>query len=123
MYLDTHVVVWLYAGLIEKLTDAAEKAMDNSDIVISQFVRLEMQCLYEIGRIRERPDAITKSLFKSIHLKISEQPLETIIEEALNIGWTRDVFDRLLVGEAKSVGCGFVSADETIRSNYKYAIW
>lgn len=123
MYLDTHIVVWLYAGLIEKLTNAAKRAIDDHDNVISHFVRLELQYLYEIDRIRAKPDRITKNLFKSINLRVSNQPLETIMEEALRISWTRDVFDRLLVAEAKSVGCGLVSADETIRSNFKHAIW
>lgn len=123
MYLDTHIVVWLYAGLIEKLTNAAKRAIDDHDNVISHFVRLELQYLYEIDRIRAKPDRIIKNLFKSINLRVSNQPLETIMEEALRISWTRDVFDRLLVAEAKSVGCGLVSADETIRSNFKHAIW
>ncbi len=123
IYLDTHIVVWLYAGLIEKLTNAAKKAIDNHDNVISHFVRLELQYLYEIALINDKPDRIITSLFKSIHLRVSIQPLETIMEEALRISWTRDVFDRLLVAEAKSVGCGFVSSDTTIRSHYKHAIW
>ena len=123
VYLDTHIVLWLYAGLIEKLTAAAETAIENCDIIISQFVRLEMQYLYEIGRIKVKPDAIAKSLFRSVGLKISDHPLEAIIGEALKISWTRDVFDRLLVAEAISVGSGLISADETIRSNYKLAIW
>ena len=123
VYLDTHIVVWLYAELIEKLTPAAEKVIEDDDIVISQFVRLEMRYLYKIDRIRTRPYPITKSLFKSLGLKISNRPLETIMEEAPRISWTRDVFDRLLVAEAESAGCGFVSADKTIRSHYKRTIW
>ena len=29
VYLDTHIVAWLYSGLTEKLTENAKKAIDN----------------------------------------------------------------------------------------------
>ena len=123
VYLDTHVNVWLYAGLVDKLTDAAKKARDESDLFVSQMVRLELQYIFEIGRIKVRADTIIKSLSKTIGLKISAVAFNQIIEEALKISWTRDVFDRLLVAEAKTLKHGFVSADRNIQSNYKYTIW
>ena len=123
MYLDTHIVVWLYAGLIKKLTDAAKRAIEDHDNVISHFVRLELQYLYEIDRIRAKPDTIINSLSNAIGLKTSDVPLSMIIEQAFKIRWTRDVFDRLLVAESKTGGYGLVTADKTIRSNFKHAIW
>jgi len=99
VYLDTHIVVWLYAALTEKLTENAKKEIDNCDVLISQMVRLELQYLYEIGRIRVKPSEMLKSLSKSIDLKISGCPLNEIIDEALKIDWTRDIFDRLLTKE------------------------
>jgi hypothetical protein len=35
VYLDTHVVVWLYAGLLDKITDPAKTAIDESDLFVS----------------------------------------------------------------------------------------
>lgn len=123
VYLDTHIVVWLYAGLTEKLTENAKKEIDDCHVLISQMVRLELQYLYEIGRVRVKPSKIIKSLSKSIDLKISDCPLNEIIDEALKIDWTRDVFDRLLTAEAQAKGSGFITADENIRVNLKQAIW
>ena len=123
VYLDTHVNVWLYAGLVDKLTGAAKKAIEESELFVSQMVRLELQYLFEIGRIMVRADTIIKSLSKTIGLKISAVAFNQIIEEALRISWTRDVFDRLLVAEAKTLKYGFVSADRNIQSNYKLTIW
>ena len=123
VYLDTHIVVWLYAGLLDKITDAAKKAIDESDLFVSQMVRLELQYLYEIGRIKVRPDTIINSLSKTIGLKISDVAFSQIIEEALKLKWTRDVFDRLLVAEAKTFKRGFVSADRHVQSNFKQTIW
>ncbi len=123
VYLDTHVAVWLYAGLVDKITDAAKKAIDESDLFVSPMVRLELQYLFEIGRIKVKADTIIKSLAKSIQLRISEIAMNQVVEEALKISWTRDVFDRLLVAEAAVAKQGFISADRDIRSNYTQTIW
>ena len=50
VYLDTHIVVWLYAGLLDKFTPKAKTGIDDNNVVISQFVRLELQYLYETMR-------------------------------------------------------------------------
>ena len=123
VFLDTHIAVWLYAGLVEKISDNAKQAIDSCDVLISPLVRLELQYLYEIGRITVKPDTIIKALFKAIGLKVSETPLQQIIDEALKISWTRDIFDRLLSAEAKLLGEGLITADETIRSNLNLAVW
>jgi len=123
VYLDTHVVIWLYAGLLDKITDAAKKAIDESDLFISQMVRLELQYLYEIGRIKVRPGTAINSLIKTIGLKESDIAFNRVIEEALKLKWIRDVFDRLLVAEAKTLKYGFVSADRDIQANFKSTIW
>lgn len=123
VFLDTHIAVWLYAGLVEKISETARQTIEDNDLLISPMVKLEMQYLFEIGRITVKPDTIIKNLFAAIGLKISETPLQQIIEEALKISWTRDVFDRLLSAEVMVVGGGFITADENIKSNLKLVIW
>ena len=49
--------------------------------------------------------------------------MSEIIDEALKMDWTRDVFDRLLTAEAERNKSGFITADEDIRANYKQAVW
>jgi PIN domain nuclease of toxin-antitoxin system len=122
-YLDTHVVVWLYAGLLDKITESAKQAIEESDLFVSQMARLELQYLFEIGRLKVRADTIISSLSKSIGLKISDIAFNQIIDEALKLKWTRDVFDRLLVAEAKTLKHGIISADRDIQANFKLTIW
>ena len=50
IYLDTHVVAWLYSGLTDKLTDLAKTLINDNEVYISAIVRLELQYLYEIKR-------------------------------------------------------------------------
>ena len=51
VYLDTHVVVWLYDALTDRLSKAAVEAIEDNDVVISRMVELELQFLHEIGHI------------------------------------------------------------------------
>jgi len=116
-------VVWLYAGLTDKLTDSAKKTIDGCEVLISQFITLELQYLFESARIKVKPEIIIRDLSKSINLKASDYHLDRIIEAALKIDWTRDVFDRLLTAEAVARGSGFITADENILSHLRNAIW
>lgn len=122
-YLDTHILVWLYAGLTEKLTKKAKDTIEWNDLFVSQFSRLEIQYLYEIGRITTRPAIILKSLGKSINLKIADCKIDKVVNEALHIGWTRDLFDRLLISEVKAAGSVLITADKKILENSTHAIW
>jgi PIN domain nuclease of toxin-antitoxin system len=115
--------VWLYAGLVDKLTEAAKTAIDESELLVSQIVRLELQYIYEIGRIKVRADTIINNLSKTIGLKISDIAFNQIIDEALKMSWTRDVFDRLLVAEAKALNYGLISADRKIQSHFQQTTW
>lgn len=123
VYLDTHVVVWLYAGLVEKLSQPAKEIIDNCDLLISHIVRLELQYLYEIGKITVTSNNIIKYLSKVLGLKTSEPSFDKIVNEALKIEWTRDVFDRLIVAESTLEETGLVTADSLILNNHRYAIW
>jgi len=55
IYLDTHIVVWLYAGLSDRFSDLAKSLIDSHDLYISPMVRLELKYLNEIGRITASP--------------------------------------------------------------------
>ena len=124
VYLDTHIVVWLYAGLLDKFTPKAKEKIDDNDVVISQFVRLELQYLYEIGRIKVKPDKIIGALAHEIDLRTSDCPLDNIIDEALKINWTRDVFDRLLVAETmRDQSLLLITADKKLREKFTQATW
>ncbi len=85
VYLDTHVVVWLYDALAERLSKPGRLAIEENMLAISWMVKLELQYLYEIGRIRAKPDTIINSLANSIGLRMSELPLEEIINSAIKI--------------------------------------
>jgi len=52
IYLDTHVVAWLYGLGPSSLTPKVAQLLEEADdIRISPMVRLDLQHLYEIGRV------------------------------------------------------------------------
>src|SRR5919197_4496487 len=123
VYLDTHIVLWLYDALVERLSPAAVAAINDNAVCISQLVTLELQFLFEIGRIRAVPPLIVATLQRSIGLKLSNVPLAGIVTAAMALGWTRDVFDRMLAAEALVIGCGVITKDRTIREHLPLSIW
>ena len=85
IYLDTHVVVWLYGGLIEKLSDTAKFLINQEEIYISPIVRLELQYLHEIERITFSADDILNDLSTRIGLNICQRNFNSIVTQALTI--------------------------------------
>jgi len=123
IFIDTHIVVWLYAGLTEKLTDKVVELIENNDLYISNMVRLELQYLYEIGRVTENPDTILDELFKATGLKISSMDTKLVFDSALLQSWTRDVFDRLITAEAIVMDTLLITKNRKIRENCDKAVW
>ena len=123
IYLDTHVVIWLYDALTDRLSKAAAEAIEDNDLVISRMVELELQFLHEIDRIRVKPAEIIRHLSTQIGLRLSDVSLERIVREAMGIGWTRDVFDRLIAAESAATNLALITKDRTIRAHHKLSIW
>ncbi|WP_017292779.1 type II toxin-antitoxin system VapC family toxin [Geminocystis herdmanii] len=123
IYLDTHVVVWLYGGLIEKISDTAKSLINQEEIYISPIVRLELQYLYEIERVTVSADDILNDLSTRIGLNICQRSFNSIITQALTINWTRDPFDRLIVANALINYDILITKDNNILANYHHAKW
>jgi PIN domain nuclease of toxin-antitoxin system len=123
IYLDTHVVAWLYSGLTDKLTDIAKTLINDNDVYISAIVRLELQYLYEIKRLKDEPDVIISNLSDQIGLKICNKNFNDIISTTLTITWTRDPFDRIITANALLNNNILLTKDQNILDNYLYAKW
>ncbi len=66
---------------------------------------------------------IQADLFNQIGLRVCEKDFNLIIGQALGINWTRDPFDRLIVGNALVNGNILLTKDKNILANYKNAQW
>jgi PIN domain nuclease of toxin-antitoxin system len=123
IYLDTHVVVWLYAGLTNRFNAPVKALMNQQDLMISPIVRLELQFLYEIHRVTVEADTIVTDLADRIGLTISELDFNTAMTRALEISWAQDPFDRVIVASASLGDHVLVSKDQNILGHYPLARW
>jgi PIN domain nuclease of toxin-antitoxin system len=123
IYLDTHVLIFLYLGEVRRLGSAARKAIDRDDAVASAASVLELEMLHEIGRLKPTASHLVATVDGDIGLRVCDLPFRTIVDHALAERWTRDPFDRLIVANAKAAGAALVTRDPRILENYSRALW
>jgi len=124
IYLDTNVVVWLSSGNFQLISDKAIRLIQsNSRLLISPMVELELQYLFEIHRITVKSEKIVNQLQEAIGLNVCQHPFPMIIQQAKNVSWTRDPFDRMITATAMIHNSRLISSDKTIAKHYKHVIW
>ncbi len=123
LHLDTHVIVWLYAGDRSRIPSRAAAALDHAHLVYSPVSGLEITYLYEIGRVTVSSQTILDYLRDRIGLTPDDTPFLVVAREAERLSWTRDPFDRMITAAAAVHGHPLVTADEAIRSHYEGAVW
>lgn len=123
VYLDTHIGVWLYDGLIDRLSPDAIAIIEAGHLLVSPIVELEIQYLHEIGRFRPTAQQVLDVLSNEIGLQRSELPFWAITRKACQLNWTRDPFDRLIVAEATIANAPLVTKDKIILTHYGQAVW
>jgi PIN domain nuclease of toxin-antitoxin system len=122
-HIDTHVVVWLYAGEVERLPKAVHAHLEAHDLQISPAVVLELQYLFEIRRVAESAQSVVTALESTLGLTISTLSFQQVVANAVQLTWTRDPFDRLIVAQALAQSVSLVTADKVIRKHYARALW
>ncbi|HEV3240957.1 MAG TPA: PIN domain-containing protein [Casimicrobiaceae bacterium] len=123
VHLDTHIVCWLYEGRPELLSAAARAAVEGGRLFVSPVVELELQLLYEIGRILKGPDPVLHALAREVGLQVTTTVYRSVATAACTLGWTRDPFDRLIVADAILAGAKLVTKERLIRKHCPTAVW
>lgn len=121
--LDTHVVVWLFTGEVGKLSDVAAGAIEAGVPEVSPMVQLELTFLHEIGRLAVSGSEILDDLSRRIGLGLSSVPMASAVAAAAPVKWTRDPFDRMIVGDALAAGTPLLTRDASIRRHVSLATW
>lgn len=121
-FIDTHIAVWLCSEKRRSFPAKARAAIEEGWLAISPMVELELHFLQEIGRIKIGSDAILNAL-SGLPLHLDQTPFSAVSKAAATQTWTRDPFDRVIVGQALAAGGWLVSADERIREHFPRAIW
>jgi PIN domain nuclease of toxin-antitoxin system len=123
-YLDTHVVVFLHAGDVSRISGKAQNQIENTDLLISPMVLLELEMLYDKETIKYPPSQILADLTQQIGLSVCQLPFAQVVRSAITIKWTREPGDLLIVANAMANNnAPLVTKDERIRGGYNNAIW
>ena len=123
IYLDTHIVVWLYAGLMQAFNQSIKTMLNEHEIWISPIVRLELQYLHEIGRVTQPSQVIVADLADRIGLQVCGKEFNAIISRAFQVTWTGDPFDRVIVANAALNDNILISKDRNMQENYHHTRW
>jgi PIN domain nuclease of toxin-antitoxin system len=123
IHIDTHVVVWLYEGKIERLPASARNWLTGRRPLVSPMVRLELAFLNEIGRVRVPAAEILDSLAGFAGLRAAESDFVRVSQIAAGLVWTRDPFDRMIAAHALADDLPLLTADTTMRANCAVARW
>lgn len=123
IYLDTHVVIWMYQKDQHKFTPTGYSLIEKEDLVISPMVELEIEYLFEIKKITERSAVIIDYMRRQIGLTISDTPFSKVAKRAALLKWTRDPFDRLITAQADIHAASLLTKDGSIHTHYPKAVW
>lgn len=122
IHLDTHVLVWLWERKAKHAKVLARR-IENAALVVSPTVLLELQFLQEIGRFTDSPSDVIAGLTETVGLTLSGAAFADIVQRSLSLTWTRDPFDRLIVGNAMVDGARLLTFDDRIHKHFKQALW
>lgn len=124
LQLDTHVVVWLYAGEHDRFPPTLRRRLDADSLRISPMVRLELGYLHEVGKITDAPERILGELARAVGLTEDTQPFGRVIDVAQRVTFTRDPFDRIITAQAVAAKDELATKDEHILAAYpKHTVW
>lgn len=122
-FLDTHAAVFLWEGRAEAFGAGSRELLEQAALFVSPMVRLELQFLKEVGKLKVDPDQILGSLASDAGVVATEDSLDALVPLAMPLSWTRDPFDRLLVATALLHRAPLVTRDARIRENFPGAVW
>ena len=123
-YLDTRAVLFLHSGLADRISARAQTQIENTALLASPFVLLELEMLFEEGKIRYDAQTIISDLDQQIGLAVCQMPMARVVQCALKMKWTRDPGNRLIAAHAEAAdGSPLITPDRVIREHYPNAIW
>lgn len=109
--LDTSAVLWLHQG--HRRAGPLER--ESGRLYMSPASLLELQFLIEVGRLRTRARVAAGDLAEDNRWVVDDPPSADWFRIAVDVGWTRDPFDRLLVAHARLRGWRLATGDSELR--------
>ena len=120
--IDTHSLYWFLTA-DKRLSRRAKTTIEEATrVVIPTIVLLELLYLFQKKKQRdafstafEKLKNGSKYIFASLDI--------AAVEEVINIAFTLEMHDRVVVATAQMLSAPIVTKDRTIRKMYKATIW
>lgn len=123
LFLDTHVVVWLYEKRQDLFSQTAHEAVEQHDLCVSPIVHLELEYLFETNRMNVRAGEVTEYLSRVVELRTDSGLFAEVVARATRMKWTRDPFDRVITAHADLTDSPLLTRDRRIHTHYPNAVW
>lgn len=123
VHLDTHVVCWLYAGLVHQLSETARSFLLDNDCHVSPWALLEMQELFDHGILRVGPWEVLDDLERRIGLKTARGESAAIVKASTRLSWANDPYDRMIVAHASLAEAPLLSKDAHLHTHFPQTVW
>jgi PIN domain nuclease of toxin-antitoxin system len=107
--LDTNALIWLD----QNRPRVRALARGPRRLYISPANLLELQFLVEAGRIRLRAAGVS-AIAEDSRWVLDDPPAAAWFAKAIDLSWTRDPFDRLLVAHARLRGWRLATGDTVL---------
>ena len=122
-FLDTHAAVLLWEHKSATFGRKSRALLDTARLHVSPIVALELQYLYDIKRLCPTPEALLADLSRESGVELAHDDIADVVTHAATLTWTRDPFDRLLVGHALLRQLPFITRDRVILANLPSVVW
>jgi PIN domain nuclease of toxin-antitoxin system len=114
--LDTHFLIWI-------VTDAPRLKQfpwlqRYASWGVSPVSFLEVQLLAESGRLKLRPAAFIEAIKADPRFMVDDIATSVLFQKALELGWTRDPFDRLLAAHSLARRTPLCTTDSDIQKHH-----
>lgn len=123
LFLDTHVVVWLYAKERDQFSQSSLDHIESNELAVSPIVELEIEYLFETNRITTHAPEMIDYLARVIQLRVDDLDFRAISHRAAGLKWTRDPVDRLITAHADCHEAQLLTRDGRIHEHYPHAVW
>jgi PIN domain nuclease of toxin-antitoxin system len=107
--LDTNALIWMLRAHARSRPLARQPRL-----YISPASLLEIQMLIESGRARAVAGRAASDVAHDARWLHDEPPAGDWFQHAMDVGWTRDPFDRLIVAHARVRGWKLATGDDAL---------
>lgn len=99
------------------------EAVQDSDLLLSPIVELELAYLHEVGRTGGPPSEVLSALHSRIGLTVAQIGFGPLCATAVGITWARDPFDRMLAAHAIAADLPLLTKHRSLLENLDQAFW